>query len=63
MIQKMLHQRVEVGSRINNLFDIIHPRMTFTIENVRMFINTVFMLGVRKISKTGRRLVLKGNIC
>lgn len=62
MIQKMLHQRVEVGSCINNLFDIIHPRMTFTIENVRMFINTVFMLGVRKISKTGRRLVLKGNI-
>ncbi|KAJ8301515.1 hypothetical protein KUTeg_020502 [Tegillarca granosa] len=62
MIQKMLQQRVEVGAHINNLFDIIHPRMTFTLDNVRMFINTIFMLGVRKISKTGRRLVLKGQM-
>lgn len=59
MIQRVLNCPICVGMKMSELFDIVHPIMKFTIENIRTFINSVFMLGVR-IHKNGHRFTLKG---
>jgi len=61
MIQKVLNCQISVGMGMSELFDIIHPLMKFTIENIRTFINSVFMLGVR-LFNNGHRFILKGMI-
>ncbi|CAC5402537.1 GUCY1B [Mytilus coruscus] len=61
MIQRVLNCPICVGMKMSELFDIIHPIMKFTIENIRTFINSVFMLGVR-IRKNGHRFTLKGQM-
>jgi hypothetical protein len=35
MIQKVLNCQISVGMGMSELFDIIHPLMKFTIENIR----------------------------
>ncbi|VDI26455.1 guanylate cyclase soluble subunit beta, partial [Mytilus galloprovincialis] len=61
MIQRVLNCPICVGMKMSELFDIVHPIMKFTIENIRTFINSVFMLGVR-IYKNGHRFTLKGQM-
>lgn len=61
MIQRVVNCHIRVGMKMPELFDIVHPIMKFTIDNIRTFINSVFMLGVR-FHSNGHRFTLKG-IC
>jgi len=58
MIQHFISEKIKPGVEVCQLFEVVHPRMKFTIENILTFINTVFMLAVRNKKP---RLVLKGN--
>lgn len=63
MIQELMHVCVDPGVKVSAVFEIKHPFMDFTIENIRTFINAVFMLSIHKSIKGGRELVLKGQLC
>ncbi|OWF49608.1 Guanylate cyclase soluble subunit beta-2 [Mizuhopecten yessoensis] len=62
MIQRFVHSRIKPGIMVSALFDVIHPHMNFTIENIRMFINAVFMLEVKQSARENCKLVLKGQM-
>ena len=59
-IQRLINRKVKPGSNIHDFFSMTHPRMKFTVENIRVFINTVFMLAVKNGSNGDTRLTLKG---
>ncbi|XP_069142346.1 guanylate cyclase soluble subunit beta-2-like [Argopecten irradians] len=62
MIQRFVENRIKPGTKVSAIFDVIHPHMNFSIDNIRMFINAVFMLEVRKAARGNCKLVLKGQM-
>lgn len=62
MIQKLPNLKVTEGSHMTEIFDIIHPRMVITIQNILMFINAVFMLAVKTKDPRQPALILKGKV-
>lgn len=60
MIQILLNTRIEKGIKVTSLFELTHPRVQLSLENINSFINSAFMLSsIQK--RNGHRLILKGN--
>lgn len=72
MIQRLLGTPI-TDQHMQDIFELIHPRMKMTVNNIRMFINAVFMLKVNtmnnnrsskrngaKNGQSSHSLVLKG---
>ncbi|CAG5118882.1 unnamed protein product [Candidula unifasciata] len=62
LVQKHSNTTVTEGMPLTKAFSIVHPRMVLTIENIRKFINAVFLLAM-KPSENGRKtFLLKGQM-
>lgn len=60
MIQILLNTRIENGIKVTSLFELTHPRVQLSLENIKSFINSAFILSsIQK--RNGHRLILKGN--
>lgn len=61
MIQLLLKTRIEKGIKVTSLFELTHPRVQLSLENIKSFINSAFMLSsIQK--RNGHRLILKGQM-
>ncbi|XP_060092617.1 guanylate cyclase soluble subunit beta-2-like [Heteronotia binoei] len=47
-IQKFVPRLQTIGTRLDKYFTIVHPQVTFTIFSIRRFINSQFVLKVRR---------------
>ena len=60
MIPKMLNTAVHPDSLITSLFSIMHPPMNFKIDNILLYMNSVFYLSMKRYGKNEEKLILRG---
>ena len=58
-IEKMSSVDIYEGVRMEEVFTVIHPKMLFSIANIKTFINAVFLLQLNRIGDK-RPLIVKG---
>ena len=60
MIPKILNTAVHPDSLITSLFSIMHPPMNFKIDNILLYMNSVFYLSMKRYGKNEEKLILRG---
>lgn len=60
MIQRLLKIQI-TDQHMCDIFELTHPRMKMSVNNIRMFINAVFMLKVNVSTSNGHKKAASGN--
>ena len=60
MIPKILKTVVHPNSLITSLFSIMHPPMNFKINNILLYMNSVFYLSMKQYGTNEEQLILRG---
>ncbi|XP_059145420.1 guanylate cyclase soluble subunit beta-2-like [Physella acuta] len=62
LIQKHSTMTLTEGTPLTRAFSIVHPKMVISIENIRKFINAVFLLAIVREENGRKTLLLKGQM-
>ncbi|KAK0063209.1 guanylate cyclase soluble subunit beta-2, partial [Biomphalaria pfeifferi] len=62
LIQKHSSVKLLEGTPLTHAFSIVHPKMVLSIDNIRKFINAVFLLAIVPGDNGRRTLLLKGQM-
>lgn len=60
LVQKHSNIPLTEGMPLTNAFSIVHPKMVLSIDNIRKFINAVFLLAISPGDNGKKTFLLKG---